>query len=162
MKDKTYLKYIYFDSIIESLKIDEGLNKDIIIQPSNFKMKFFDTFVTADYEWKVGNHDFFLFSNQIGPTSYEFKFTNYDGEINTTRKLNVPATSVFSGAILAIKKFLENRTVEYFRIEADKKDKSRVSLYRKGIPVLADQTNSKFLDEEIDEDFVRFYFKIST
>ena len=59
-------------------------------------------------------------------TSYSFKFTNSKLEVHSTKQLNKPATSVFSGAILAIKEFLENhKNVIYFSIDAIKNELNR-------------------------------------
>lgn len=151
----------YYANIELAFRIDEGINRNLIIRPSNFKMKYNNTLIKADYEWTVGNHDYFLFFDIRSPNRCKFKFTNYDGAINRTGKLEgVPATSVFSGAILAIKEFLENhKEMIMFSIESNSNDRGRVSLYRQGSKYIAKETGFTYKGEiDDDPEFVQFCF----
>ena len=150
----------FYKSTEQAFRIDEGINRNLIIRPSNFKMKYNNTYVTADYEWTVGKHDYFLFSDETGPKMYEFKFTNYDGKINRTGELKgIPATSVFSGAILAIKEFLYNHECVRFSIDADSNDSRRVRLYSEGSKYIEKEVGFTYKSEITDDpDFVKFCF----
>ena len=146
----------------EAIEIDEGVDRKVIIQPSNFIAELPGIgSQKAEYEWTCWNHSFYLFA--FGrPQYYEFKFITHDLRIDSTRRFQgKPATSVFSGAILAIKEFLSHHPDNvYFSIDADTKDKNRVRMYRKGTKYISPGTGYSSLGEiDDDPDYVKFVFK---
>lgn len=151
----------YYDNIENSIILDEALNRNIIIRSSSFYTEFRGFIEYAEYEWDVDNKTYYLFVNKTSETSYSFKFTNSKLEVHSTKQLNKPATSVFSGAILAIKEFLENhKNVIYFSIDAIKNELNRVSLYKTGSKLLAKETGFEYLGELTDDpNFIKYVFK---
>ena len=158
----------YNHNLLSSIKIDEGINRNIIIKQSDFiaNIPVLGS-RKADYEWTVGNiispfFIYYLFSNEKTPNYYEFKFVTHDLKITKTGDLKgKPATSIFSGAILAIKEFLDNhKTTLYFSIDASTHEFNRISLYKTGSKILAKETGFKYLGEITDDpSFVKFVFK---
>ena len=148
----------------EAIKLDEGFNRDIIIQPSKFTIIKMDHVFTADYEWIVGNKMFYLFSNKVGENVYEFKFTDEHLNIDRTGEFKKAATSVFSGAILAIKEFLSvHFKTKFFIIDVNSEDLKRISIYRRGLELIARECNAEFKEEEKSDDkenYIKFIFQI--
>ena len=147
---------------LNAIKMDEGIDRSVIIQPSDFVAELPGIGSRkAEYEWTCDGHSFYLFA--LGRSDYyEFKFITHDLRIDTTKRLNgKPATSVFSGAILAIKEFLSHHSDnKYFSIDADTNDKNRVRLYRAGTKYIAKETGYAYLGEiEDDPKYIKFIFK---
>ena len=154
MKFKGYLQQL----AEKAIRIDEIFNRNMIIKSSNYIINN----LKAEYEWIFGDHIFYLFAREEEKNVYSFLFTDHELKMNRTKRLEgQSASSVLSGAILAIKEFLSKHpNAIAFSYEVDKIDHLRRRLYTRGIPLIEKECNAKFLEEEESENYVRFIFKI--
>lgn len=143
---------------IEAIEHDilrESVNKNIIVKPvEDLKL----LINGAMYYWEYNNMLFYLYVDKPHPNRVNFKFTNSENMINRTGVLQgKPATSIFSGAILAIKKYLdENEKVEFITLSADLDDKQRCRLYLRAAPYIEKITKYTYKDF-IDDDELRVF-----
>ena len=148
------------------LRIDEGINRKIIIHPTEFVGVIPGVGTKkAEYEWYCGDDKFYLFAFKSNEEStiWDFKFVNQDLRVDRTGELKgKSASSALSGAILAIKEFLDNHpNYLWFSISCNKNDEGRMSIYSFGTKYIARECNVEFMGtmDSDDNKFVKFVFK---
>lgn len=155
MQFKSYLEHIkLITTSTENDLLEEGLNRNIIVKKSGYK--------GADYEWEANGLMFYLHAAFVDgdPTKIQFKFVDEFTNIKKTDRLNKSATSVFSGAIIAIKKYLdEHQEVDGFLIVADNDEPNRNSLYARATSQVAKFTGFEYTGHDLEDNKTLYFFE---